>query len=316
MNYSRIIMSWYFKKQLSKAILLTLLICMVPNSLAADVIVSPPNTTIQIGQTFNININIDPLIMPVSGAQLNIKYNQSVLTVNKVIEGNFFKQEGAKTYFNSGILNNSTGIDANIFSVILGKSNVSRSGTFLIINATAIGSANLSWINISDVKISNPEGISVSIKSKNGTLNISKMNGTYEQYSEKIPPASIGNLREALDNTSFTLKTGGSTRTMDVIGNLNEGYINGTVRNKGTVISGVLVATNASVPITTDASGFYSIRIPAGSHNIIATRYPAFYQNSSILVLATSGSTVMQDIELKIKPLGTISGSVIRNIND
>lgn len=71
----------------------------------------------------------------------------------------------------------------------------------------------------------------------------------------------------------------------------------------------------ASVPITTDASGFYSIRIPVGTQNITATREPAFYPNSSIIVLVTSGSTVMHDIELKIKPLGTISGSVIRNIH-
>jgi hypothetical protein len=136
------------------------------------------------------------------------------------------------------------------------------------------------------------------------------VNGTWVNHS-----ASTGNLGEPIDNTSFTLITGGSTRTMDVIGNLNEGYINGTVRSKGTLISGAIVTTNNSVPITTDASGFYSIRIPVGTHNIIATRGPTFYPNSSIVVLATSGSTVIQDIEREVKPLGMISGSVKRNIH-
>ncbi len=266
------------KNELIKTILVIYLILMVPNSLAADVIISTPNATIQIGQTFNININIDPLMMPVSGAQLNIKYNQSVLKVNKVLEGNFFKQEGAKTYFHSGVLNNSTGIVANIFSVILGPSNVSRYGTFLIINATAIGSSNISWINLSNVKISDPKGISVSLKSKNGTLNISKI----------------------------IWSTGGNTRTLDI----HDGYINGTVRSNGKVVSGVIVTTNASGPKTTDVSGFYSLRIPTGTHNLIATREPAYFPKSSIVVSATSGTTVIQDIELDMKPLGTISGSV------
>ena len=376
-------MSRYFKKKVIKAILLTFLIMIVPNSLAADVIVSTPNATIQIGQTFNININIDPMKMPVSGAQLSIKYNQSVLKINKVLEGNFFKQEGAKTYFNSGVLNNSTGLVANVFSVILGPSNVSRSGTFLIINATAIGSSNISWINLSNVKISDPNGISVSLKSIKGALNISKI---YETF-DKIPPDSIKNLKNATYNPYYikwtwtdpsdpdfskvNISINGkyitsvakgamyynatglipgiiytiSTRTLDIAGNVNstwvnhsartmpdkippgrvknlgetldnDSYINGTVRSKGIVISGVVVATNASIPITTDASGFYSIRIPTGgTHNLIATREPAFYPNSSILFIATSGSTMTQDIELEVKPLGTISGSIKRNIH-
>jgi len=468
-------MSRYFKKKVIKAILLTFLIMIVPNSLAADVIVSTPNATIQIGQTFNININIDPMKMPVSGAQLSIKYNQSVLKINKVLEGNFFKQEGAKTYFNSGVLNNSTGLVANVFSVILGPSNVSRSGTFLIINATAIGSSNISWINLSNVKISDPNGISVSLKSIKGALNISKIyetfdkippdsiknlkNATYNPYyikwtwtdpsdpdfskvnisingkyitsvakgamyynatglipgiiytistrtldiagnvnstwvnhsartmPDKIPPASVKNLKNATYNPYYikwtwtdpsdpdfskvNISINGkyitsvakgamyynatglipgiiytiSTRTLDIAGNVNstwvnhsartmpdkippgrvknlgetldnDSYINGTVRSKGIVISGVVVATNASIPITTDASGFYSIRIPTGgTHNLIATREPAFYPNSSILFIATSGSTMTQDIELEVKPLGTISGSIKRNIH-
>jgi hypothetical protein len=191
---------------LIKKLIVIFLLLMVPNSLAAEVIVSTPGATVQTGKTFDININIDPMNMPVSGAQLNIQFDQSILKVNKVIEGDFFKQNRAKTYFHKGIIKNSSGLVENIFSVILGQSNVSGPGTFLIINATAIGSSNFSWINLSDVKISDTDGRSVLLKSINGTLNISKIvesNDPIDLPASVSPTSGYVNKGESISMTFY-----------------------------------------------------------------------------------------------------------------
>jgi hypothetical protein len=61
---------------------------------------------------------------------------------------------------------------------------------------------------------------------------------------------------------------------------------------------------------TTDASGFYSLLVPAGAYNLTATQEPVFYPNTSVVVTAIAGTTVAQDIELIRKPMGTINGTV------
>ena len=77
-------------------------------------------------------------------------------------------------------------------------------------------------------------------------------------------------------------------------------------------IPGMLVTTNTSNSTTTDASGFYSLLLPAGAYNLTATKEPVFYPNSSVIVITISGTTVAQDIELLKKPTGTINGIVTR----
>ncbi len=87
-----------------------------------------------------------------------------------------------------------------------------------------------------------------------------------------------------------------------------DGY-NGTVFND-TGIWGARVTDDSGGSATTNESGFYLIQVPPGSNNLTVIREPEYYQNSSIFVNAISGATVVQDIELRKKPAGTISGYV------
>ncbi len=86
-------------------------------------------------------------------------------------------------------------------------------------------------------------------------------------------------------------------------------YINGTVKSGGTGVEGVTVSTNTTISTTTDAFGFYSLPVTAGTYQLTAAREPVYYPNSSVTAAVSSG-VVVQDIELLIKPKGTISGSV------
>lgn len=101
--------------------------------------------------------------------------------------------------------------------------------------------------------------------------------------------------------------SGHSNNTIMVI---EDAYVNGTVWSNGTVVSGAIVTSNASGSITTNSSGFYSLRLPTGTHNFTATIEPVYYPNSSVIVGVVSGTTVWQDIELVRKPTGTITGSI------
>ncbi|NJD78276.1 MAG: hypothetical protein FIB08_14485 [Candidatus Methanoperedens sp.] len=89
------------------------------------------------------------------------------------------------------------------------------------------------------------------------------------------------------------------------------GYINGSVKYNNTGITGAVIATNTGAATTTDSSGFYSLQLPAGTYQLIATREPEYYSNSSIAGTVIIGTTVIaQDINLIKKPAGNITGIV------
>ncbi|VVB86396.1 Cell surface glycoprotein [uncultured archaeon] len=89
------------------------------------------------------------------------------------------------------------------------------------------------------------------------------------------------------------------------------GYINGSVKYNNTGVEGAVVATNNSVSTTTDASGFFSFQLPAGTYQLTATCEPEYYPDNSTASTVVIGTTVMaQDINLIKKPTGNITGMV------
>jgi hypothetical protein len=163
---------------------------------AATINVSPSSKTVNQGQTFTINVSIDPLGAAISGAQLNLAYNRSILKVNGINEGNFFKQNGANTFFNSGTINNSKGTIENIFGVILGTYNISTSGTFISINITAIGQSGSTGIYLSNIIISSPEGMAVPLNIINGSILIN---------SQPVLSPIVNKTVDEGQNLSFTI---------------------------------------------------------------------------------------------------------------
>ncbi len=155
-----------------RVIILCILVLMIGNSSAAEVKVLLSDQKLASGETFDLNVIMDPQGVSIAGAQLNLGFNQSVLNVNSVKEGNLFTQNGASTFFNSGTISNSTGTVINIFDAIIGKNNVSASGTFVIFNITVTGSQGASYLDLSNVKISDPDGLPVAFNVINGSMTI------------------------------------------------------------------------------------------------------------------------------------------------
>lgn len=248
------------------------LIFLVGHASAGDVIVMPLTKTVIQGQTFDLNISIDPGGTAIAGAQLKIGFNNSVIKINNIIEGDLFRQNGANTFFNPGTINNSLGTVVNIYDMILGPYSVSTPGTFIIINATAVGVSGTSGIDISNVMVSEPNGQAIALNVINGSVNIS---GT------------------ALDTT------------------LQVRFINGTVMDSVTKagLPGMKVFTNPSITTMTNTTGFYSFAVGSGTYNVTATFGPTYYANITTVSTDIS-AVVVHDIELLKKPTGTITGSV------
>jgi len=65
--------------------------------------ISPSTQTVPLGQTFTIDITIDPDVAIV-GAQFDLSFDPSLVRANSVTEGNLLKQGGASTYFSPGTI--------------------------------------------------------------------------------------------------------------------------------------------------------------------------------------------------------------------
>lgn len=166
-------------------------VLLVSLSSAAEVSVSPSSRTVNQGETFALNISLDPMVIPIAGAQLDIAFNRSLLRVDSITEGSLFKQNGSSTFFNSGMINNLTGTAVKIFDSVIGSKSISSAGTFIVVNMTAIGLSGTSGISLSGVKISGPSGAPVPVSIKGGNVTIVRPDST--------PPASISSLR----NTTY-----------------------------------------------------------------------------------------------------------------
>lgn len=236
------------KNNIKYIILLFSLTFIIDQVSAAEVRISPLNQTVTQGDIFYLNVYIDPSGAEIAGAQLNIEFNNSMLSLNNVIEGEFFKQNGVSTLFNAAILNNPGVTSINVYSAILGPYNVSIPGKFLTINATATGSLEQAGIYLSSVQLVDPAGNYVPANAINGNVNINSFPDTSIRYIN--------------------------------------GTVLDSVTKAG--IIGVDIFANTSISTTTDASGFYSLAVPDGTYDITAKFNPKYYSNSTTVSTTSS----------------------------
>ena len=129
-------------------------------------------------------------------------------------------------------------------------------------------------------------------------------------YNATVSPGTYTIGTKTVDergNINATMKTHTATTVLPLVR-----FINGTVFESPDPLAGIpdVTVTIGIQTTTTNATGFYSFWVPDGSYSLTATLDPTFYPNSSIPVSTTGEAVVVQDIELELKPTGTISGSV------
>jgi hypothetical protein len=136
---------------------------------ATDVTVQPTPKVVGIGETFTVDIFVDP-DTDIKGMQFNLSFDPLLLAANGVTEGNLLSQGGALTYFMSGVIDNVAGTITGVAGAIMGANlTVSSPGTFATIsfNATAAGNSTL---HLSNVIVGNASGQSVPITVTDGEV--------------------------------------------------------------------------------------------------------------------------------------------------
>ncbi|MDA0524644.1 disaggregatase related repeat-containing protein [Methanococcoides alaskense] len=105
------------------------------------------------GETFTVDVLIDPAV-PITGAQLDLLFDGSKLTAGSVTEGNLFDQNGASTFFSSGIMLNNDGKIEEVYSSIIGSESVTSQGVMATISMTAGSATGMAEIDLANVVIS------------------------------------------------------------------------------------------------------------------------------------------------------------------
>jgi hypothetical protein len=125
------------------------------------------------GQQFTVDINVVPN-NAIAGLQFNLSFNPALVTAVSVAEGNLFRQGGASTYFNTGVVNNATGTITGGFGVIITPGQtVSAPGTFATITMTALAGGTCP-LTLSGVVIGDINGASVPADVVNGSVVINR----------------------------------------------------------------------------------------------------------------------------------------------
>jgi len=145
--------------------------CIVSADPATAVTVEPLSSKVGIGDTFTVDIFVDP-DTDIAGAQFGLSFDASILQANSVTEGNLFSQGGASTFFMPGTINNGAGTITNVAgATAIPGASVSQSGTLATVSftATAVGTSAL---HFGKVIVGNLQGQAVAITVSDGSVTV------------------------------------------------------------------------------------------------------------------------------------------------
>ncbi|MBN1761544.1 MAG: hypothetical protein JW878_00495 [Methanomicrobia archaeon] len=139
---------------------------------SASISVSPSTVEASPGETFRIDISIDPHDLAISGAQFNLYFDQNVLNATSQTQGTFLAQDGATTTVITDTINNSLG-RIEYAEIRLGAEHgVSDPGVFASITFEVVGTTGMSNLKLSNVILSNPDGESIETTINSGTCTV------------------------------------------------------------------------------------------------------------------------------------------------
>ena len=92
--------------------------------------IDPPSQTVKGGDSFTINITVDP-IEAIAGVQFDLSFDPTLLICNNVMEGDLFQAHD--TYFMDGTIDNNNGEITGVAGITI-EENTSLAGTFSITN--------------------------------------------------------------------------------------------------------------------------------------------------------------------------------------
>ncbi|KAF5416998.1 MAG: hypothetical protein C5S38_02310 [Candidatus Methanophagaceae archaeon] len=131
--------------------------------------VEPPSQNVSSGDTFTINITVNPQGKEIYSVKYDLFFNSSVVTATSQTTGTFLSLDGASTTVTQNEINSTLGKVTYNETRIDVDNGVTTPGTLASITFEAIepGTSNL---DMSDVVLSDPSGTSIETEINNGTV--------------------------------------------------------------------------------------------------------------------------------------------------
>ncbi|MCD6573242.1 MAG: right-handed parallel beta-helix repeat-containing protein, partial [Thermoplasmata archaeon] len=124
---------------------------------------------VNVNDTFIVNVTVDPSV-PIIGMQFDLFFNASLLEATKVEAGDLFN--GWDMFFNNGSIDNINGVINDVYGTIIVPEGINHAGTFAKITFKA-KKEGISYLNLSDVIVSDANATAVVIEIHNGSVEIS-----------------------------------------------------------------------------------------------------------------------------------------------
>ena len=139
-------------KEIQKAMITVLLVvsCMISLAAAAEMSVSQQPTGIGIGDTFTVDVTVDPMGDEIYGTQYDLLFDSSILSATTQTQGDFLSQNDAETFVVVNKIDNSVGKVTYSEIRVDFENGVRTSGTLSSITFEVIGDgiSNLALDNI------------------------------------------------------------------------------------------------------------------------------------------------------------------------
>jgi hypothetical protein len=146
--------------------------------------VSPSTQNVAEGETFTIDVTIDPNTS-IAGAQFDLSFDASLVSADSVIEGDLLKQGGASAYFSPGAIDNTAGTMTDVAGAITTPgATVSSPGVFATIRMTAKTVDGTSLLDLSSVIVGDINGTAVLTTVNDGSVIIGAICGDLNRDGE------------------------------------------------------------------------------------------------------------------------------------
>jgi hypothetical protein len=143
-----------------------------PAPTATAVTIEPASNKVAIGDTFTVDIFVDPST-DIAGVQFSLNFSPSVVTAHGVTEGNLLSQGGASISFMTGTIDNLAGTITNVAGAITAPgASVSQSGIFATVSFTAGTTVGTSALDLTSVIVGNLQGQPVATTVADGSVTV------------------------------------------------------------------------------------------------------------------------------------------------
>ena len=102
---------------------------------------STDTTNVRVGDTFTLRINAEK-VTDLAGWQFDLAFDPGVLEAVEVNEGDFLKSGGQTTFFQPGMIDNTSGRIAGLSSALISKNGTTGTGTLLSVRFSAKAEGN------------------------------------------------------------------------------------------------------------------------------------------------------------------------------